>query len=122
VRFPCAGDGVAPPWWNLAATALLKAKFLVRDLTVLSLSSERLPRERAPADAAENPQPGAIGCDKVTAFAVVALLVVSIVTVLHIAEAFFRPVVMAFRGRHHAVAGRKLSRALPGYLARSERS
>ena len=48
---------------------------------------------------------------EVVAFALVALLIICVVAVLYVAKAFFLPVVDGIRGRHHAVAGRRLSRA-----------
>ena len=68
-----------------------------------ALSSERPPGERLRSDAIGSPvpesrdeQPPVIRRAEVVAFALVALLVLSIVAVLYFAKAFFLPVVLAF--------------------------
>ena len=92
---------------------------LVRDLTVRAFSSERLQSERLQASASEGvpvasddaKQPSMIGRNEIVGFALVSLLVISVVSVLYIAKAFFLPMVMAF------VVGTMLSPAA-GFLER----
>jgi predicted PurR-regulated permease PerM len=82
------------------------------------LPNERGPSERGPNEAGSTPlpeskaeQPPVIRRAEVVAFALVALLVICVVTVLYAAKAFFLPVVMAF------VVGTMLSPAA-GFLER----
>ncbi len=83
------------------------------------LPNERAPSERAPSSEAagtplsdsRNELPPVIRRAEVVAFALVALLVISITAVLYVAKAFFLPVVTAF------VVGTMLSPAA-GYLER----
>jgi predicted PurR-regulated permease PerM len=70
---------------------------------VRALSSERPSGERLPSDTIGSPvpespseQPPVIRRAEVVAFALVGLLVISIVAVLYFAKAFFLPVVLAF--------------------------
>jgi predicted PurR-regulated permease PerM len=83
------------------------------------LPNERAPNERAPSSEAvgtplsdsRNELPPVIRRAEVVAFALVALLVISVTAVLYVAKAFFLPVVTAF------VVGTMLSPAA-GYLER----
>src|SRR5258708_20639110 len=76
----------------------------VKQLRVLPVQAAGLPDSKT-----EQPPP--IGRAEVVAFALVALLVISVVAVLYVAEAFFLPVVTAF------VVGTMLSPAA-GFLER----
>jgi predicted PurR-regulated permease PerM len=86
---------------------------------VRALSRERPQSERLQANASEDvpvtsddaEQPSTIGRTEIVGFALVSLLVISVVFVLYIAKAFFLPVVMAF------VVGTMLSPAA-GFLER----
>jgi predicted PurR-regulated permease PerM len=72
---------------------------LVRDPIVRGFPSERLPADapETPSAAGETAErQGAMRRPEVIAFALVALLVIAIATVLYVAKAFFLPVVMAF--------------------------
>jgi predicted PurR-regulated permease PerM len=97
----------------------VEAAILVRDLTVRVFPRERLLSERLQDNASEDvpvtnddaEQPSTIGRTEIVGFALVSLLVISVVFVLYIAKAFFLPVVMAF------VVGTMLSPAA-GFLER----
>jgi predicted PurR-regulated permease PerM len=77
----------------------VESEALIRDPTVRAPSSER-PRantlDGAPTANGKAGKSGPIGRAEVTAFALVALLVISVAAVLYFAKAFFLPVVMAF--------------------------
>jgi predicted PurR-regulated permease PerM len=77
----------------------VESEALIRDPTVRAPSSER-PRantlDGAPTANGKAEKSGPIGRAEVTAFALVALLVISVAAVLYFAKAFFLPVVMAF--------------------------
>jgi predicted PurR-regulated permease PerM len=83
------------PWWNRT----VETEVLVRDPTVRAFSSERLPAdapESLPLAGDTTEQPPLIGRAEIVAFALVALLVISVAAALYFAKAFFLPVVMAF--------------------------
>jgi predicted PurR-regulated permease PerM len=75
--------------WSVAPR--LAGRIIVR-----ILPSERLLAHAAEADGGSTPPQAGIRSADVVAFALVALLVISLVAVLYVAKAFFLPVVMAF--------------------------
>ena len=124
-----SGNPPTPPTWNFASRERLwlPEPVVEKDIAALANQPEAsgesqlrvLPNERAlPKEAAGAPLPESkselppvIRRAEVVAFALVTLLIISVVAVLYVARAFFLPVVTAF------VVGTMLSPAA-GYLER----
>jgi len=79
-------------------------------------SSERQ-SEGTPVPESKGELPPVIRRTEVVAFALVALLIIGVITGLYLGRAFFLPITHGLHRRHHAVAGRQL----PGALSNSAR-